>query len=174
MFAGKYYIIHFAKTHFVESGGDSKETVPVKDLKSVNEINENLVADHTRQVIRMLPGGTDVLGIFLISPEDLLDTFHVKLKTVLQKIHKSLDSTKHLFGNEISEKLVVNYNLKTLRCSCKTYDVISHNVQPANLKFLNKALLWNTVECNFDVDYLRYLNKSECELPLQRHLEVSI
>lgn len=143
-------------------------------MKSITEINETLIGDHAKQVTRMLPGGTHVLGIFVTSSEDLLAPFHSKLKTVLQVIHKLLDAPKYLYGNASSEKLIVNYNNKTLKWSCKAYDVVTHNVHPADLKFLNKETVWRCVECDLDVDYLRYLNTKESEWPIQKHIEVKL
>lgn len=122
----------------------------------------------------MLPGGTYVLGVFVISPEDVTGTSLDKLKTVLQTVHKQLELPKYLFGNATTEKLLVNYNSKTLRYSCKAYDVLKRTMQPADLKFNNKASVWKAIECNLDVDYLKYLLKSECDWPLQKHIEVSI
>lgn len=142
-------------------------------MKSISEINENLLADHARQVTRMLPGGTYVLGVFVISTEDITGTSLDKVKVILQTMHKQLESPKYLYGNAIAEKLFVNYNSKTLRYSCKAYDVLKGNMQPADLKFNNKASGWKAIECNLDVDYLKYLKKTEFDWPLQKNIEVS-
>lgn len=143
-------------------------------MENIIEINESLVADHARQVTRMLPGGTHVLGIFVISPEDILSPFHAKLKSTLHTLHKLLDASKYLYGNSSSEKLIVNFNSKTLKYSCKAYDVLSHNVQPVDFKFLNKPVIWKSVESALDIDYLRYLTQTDSDWPLQKHIDVGI
>lgn len=171
-FSGKDCIIHFAKTPPLEAGYDSEQKQNVKELKDVSEINENLIADHARQVTRMLPGGTYVLGVFVIGPEDISGTSLDKLKFILQTMNKQLESLKYLYGNGTTEKLLLSYNSKTLKYSCKAYDVLKGNMQTADLKFNNKATGWRSVECNLDVDYLKYLKKTELDWPLQRHIEV--
>lgn len=173
-FSDKDYIIHFAKTPPLEAGDGPEENHSVKELKKLSEINENLIADHARQVTRMLPGGTYVLGVFVIAPEDLTGSSLDKLKLVLQTMHKQLELTKYLYGNAMSEKLLVMYNSKTLRCICKAYDVLKGNMQPADLKFNNKASVWRTIECNLDVDYLKYLKQIESDWLLQKHIDVTV
>lgn len=171
-FSDKDYIIHFAKTPPIEAGDGSEENQSVKELKSLSEINENLIADHARQVTRMLPGGTYVLGVFVIAPEDLSGSILDKLKFVLQTMHKQLESTKYLYGNAMSENLLVTYNSKTLRYICKAYDVLKGNMQPVDLKFNNKTSVWRTVECNLDVDHLKFLKQTESDWTLQKHIDV--
>lgn len=141
-------------------------------MENITEINENLIADHARQVTRMLPGGTYVLGVFIASPEELSGPSLDKVKLVFQTMHKQLDTTKYLYGNAMSEKLLVIYNSKTLRYSCKAYDVLKGNMQPADLKFHSKAIVWRAIKCNLNVDYLKYLKHVESEWPLQKHIEV--
>lgn len=61
----------------------------------------------------MLPGGMWVLGIFIVGPEDILDTAGnvQKLKSVLGAIHKTLSWTnKHLCGDNQDEKLILSFN----------------------------------------------------------------
>ncbi|KAJ8973410.1 hypothetical protein NQ317_006476 [Molorchus minor] len=141
---GKDYIIHFAKTPPFQSEELKNAGVPAKDLKSISDINESWVADHARHATRMLQGGMYVLGIFVVSPEDVLSPFHPKVKSILSSVHRQLGQSKYLYGNTDNEKIIVSYSTK----------------------------LKNNIECNFEIDRLHYLKSNEAEWPLQKHIKV--
>ncbi|KAJ8944509.1 hypothetical protein NQ318_011767 [Aromia moschata] len=136
---GKDYVIHLAKTPPFQTDEDKAAGCSPKQPGSISEFNESWIADHARQATRMLPGGMYVLGVFVISPEDVLSPFHPKVKSVLNAVHKLLESTKYLYGNTDTEKLVVSYSTKLKRCFTKAYDVVTSNVQPAEIKFVPKG-----------------------------------
>nr|XP_023014162.1 protein odr-4 homolog [Leptinotarsa decemlineata] len=170
--SGKDYIIHFAKTPPFQSEEDKKLGKPVQNMKSLDDMNPNWIADHAKQTTRMLPGGMSVLGVFLVSPDDLLTPFHSKLKLILQTIHKQLDMNKYLHGNPSSEKLVLHFSSKSRKYFCKTYDVISHNIQPVEVKSVAKK--WNNVECNFGIDKVKFIRTNEADWPLEKHIKVML
>ena len=60
----------------------------------------------------MLPGGTWVLGIFTVGPDDTLNynACIQKLRSVLQAIHKNLAVNQYLHGNNNQENLLLNFN----------------------------------------------------------------
>lgn len=159
--------MHFAKTIPFQIEEGEKE-----EWKSIAEVNETCVADHAKQAIRMFPGGVYVLGIFVTSSDELLNPFNAKLKAILQKIHKQLESHKFLFGNSDKEKLVLNYSTKTHKYVSKAYDVEKASVQPADFKILSKPTRWNYVEFYLEIDEHRYVRKQEQDWPLENHFDV--
>lgn len=169
---GKDYIIHFAKTPPLQSG-DAKEGAVFR-IKSISDINEEWVADHARQATKMLPGAMHVLGLFIISPEDVLNPFSTKLKSILTYVYKQLNLNKYLFGNpEASEKLLINYRTSSQQYGCKSYDVGSGSVMPAEIKFLPNATKWVQVECSYQMDQVHHIKENESDWPLKKHMGVN-
>ncbi|RZC42657.1 odr-4 -like protein [Asbolus verrucosus] len=171
--SGKDYVIHFAKTPPFHPHEGKESTTPVLRLTNINDVNEEWVADHARQATRMLPGGMHVLGIFIVSPEDLLNPFSSKIKGILNRTHRHLDSQKYLFGNPSNnEKLVLNYCATSQQFSCKSYNVAAGSVQPAEFKFLSTPIKWAQVECKYQMDQIYHISENESDWPLKKHMGI--
>ncbi|KAF7279452.1 protein odr-4 homolog [Rhynchophorus ferrugineus] len=168
----KYHVIHFAKTPQFQDDENKKSGKPLETMKSISEVNDSWVADHARQTTRMLPGGLHVLGLFLVTDEDVLNPFHSKLRSLLTAINKILGQQNYLFGNNTNEKLILHYSGKNKRYQAKTYDVASLSVQPVDFKFIQKGSKWMTFECEYEIDHIYYLNKNDSEGPLKKHIKV--
>lgn len=143
-------------------------------IKTIDDISEFWIADHAKHATRMLPGGMYVLGIFVISTNDLLSPFNAKFRAILNQMHKQLSINSYLFGNqEIQEKLVLNYCTATQNFTCKTYNVNTSSVKPGDFKFQPKAMKWNQIECKFDVDQTFPIFKGRYDWSLKKHLQVN-
>lgn len=167
---GKDYIIHFAKTPPLQTDDDKKSGKSAEKPKKIEDFNNVWLADHARQATRMLPGGFYVLGIFVISPDDVLNPFNPKIKSLLHSVHIQLSSNKYLFGSPNTDKLVLHHSSKTQKYFCKSYDVTSHSVQPVDVKSQPKN--WINIHCDFTLNKLYYLAKHQGELPLEKHIKV--
>lgn len=133
------------------------------------------VADHAKHATRMLPGGMYVLGLFVVSQEDILTPFSNKLKSILNQVHKQLSGNNYIHGNPTcSEKLILNYCSKTNVYSCKTYDVVSSSVKPAEIKFQSKPTKWKQFECKFELDQMYPISENSIDLSLKRHMNVRV
>lgn len=87
---GKDTVIHLAKTQEDISSDDSSKdssqlSVQVKNVKS---INSEVLVDHALNALRMIPGSFFVLGVFIVSPQNVFDNSDdfKHLKTVLQQL----------------------------------------------------------------------------------------
>lgn len=121
----------------------------------------------------MLPGGMYVLGIFVVSKEDLLNPFASKFRTILSTIQKTLAINPFIYGNpETPEKLVLNYCTATDSFNCKSYNVVTSAVKPAEIKFQPKVMKWLTLECKYDLDQTFPLFEGKIDWTLKRHLQV--
>lgn len=177
--AGKDFVIHFARTPPVQTiDKNEKIKKPAESLApvtNIEDISEFWVADHAKHATRMLPGGMYVLGIFVISQEDLLSPFHAKLRTISNQIHKQLSSNLFIFGNhEGADKLILNYCTATQSFCCKSYNIQTSSVKPAEFKFQPKAMKWNQLECKFDVDQTFPIFQGRYDWSLKKHLQVSL
>lgn len=121
----------------------------------------------------MLPGGMHVLGIFVVSKEDLLNPFAAKFRSILNTINKTLSSNHYLYGNPDSpDKIVLNYLTTTSSFNCKSYNVTTSSVKPVEFKFQPKAMKWVMLECKYDLDQTFPLYEGKVEWTLKRHLQV--
>lgn len=172
----KDYVIHFAKTP--PSQGEvlaKKDIIPAKQVKALADIADAWVAEHAKCTTRMLPGGMYVLGIFIVSKEDVLTPLVPKVKSMLQQITKQLGSNLYLHGNALSnEKLVLNYCIKTESFTCKSYDTATSSVKPADFKFMPKATKWHQLECRCELDQTVPIAQSKIDWPLKKHMTVGL
>lgn len=60
----------------------------------------------------MLPGEMQVLGIFIVGPEDTINnnTYVQKFRSILTAIQKNLSQNKYLCGNSNDEHLILCLN----------------------------------------------------------------
>lgn len=131
------------------------------------------VADHAKHATRMLPGGMYVLGIFIVSQDDLLVPFSPKIKSILNKMHKQLGINNFLHGNpDNSEKLVINLSSKTLMCGIKSYDTATSSIKPAELKFQPKPTKWRQLECKYELNQTFPLPENDIDFSLKQHMTV--
>lgn len=57
-------------------------------MNNVKSINSEVLVDHALSALRMIPGSFFVLGIFVVSPQNVFDNSEdfKHLKTVLQQL----------------------------------------------------------------------------------------
>lgn len=121
----------------------------------------------------MMPGGMFVLGLFFVSAEDSLNPFSPKIKSILARMHKFLETQQYLFGTaDSNEKLVLNYCSKTQQFTCKSYDVITGSVKPAEIKFLSNAIKWIQVKCTYLMDQVYPIAETDTDYSLKKHIGV--
>lgn len=169
------YVLHFAKTPQFHGQTQDRATSNA-NVTTINEISETWVAEHANHATRLLPGGIYILGIFVVSKDDLLNPLSPKIKTILNVVHKQLSNNKYLKGNpdNVSEKLILNYCTKTALYTCKSYDVHTTSVKPVIFKFGSQELpKWHEIECFYDLDQMITILENDKDLPLKKHMAVS-
>lgn len=91
---GKDLVVHLAKTQIHSKrnreDGEEEEETEVQEITKVTEINNTLVAEHAINCIRMIVGGFNILGLFVVSENNIFnDTEAVnKLKTIVLDVKK--------------------------------------------------------------------------------------
>lgn len=168
-------MLHFAKTPQFH-GQAQEKAKSTTSITTINDINEAWIAEHAKHATRLLPGGIYILGIFVISNDDLLNPLSPKLKTILNVIHKQLSNNKYLKGNpDFNEKLILNYCTKTGSYTCKSYDINTTSVKSVIFKFGSQELQkWHEIECYYDLDQLIPIVENDKDLPLKKHMSVCI
>uniref|UniRef100_UPI0037E931F4 protein odr-4 homolog n=1 Tax=Semicossyphus pulcher TaxID=241346 RepID=UPI0037E931F4 len=125
---------------------------------SGNFLDKDWVAEHARQVSRMLPAGLSVLGVFIIADTDAKDT----LMTLQQLVFavENLISSECLWkttADDITDCVTLQINPKTKKTVCRTFDIKDPKsmAKPADWKYQSGVCSsWSTVSCCLNVDML--------------------
>ncbi|XP_066260013.1 protein odr-4 homolog [Euwallacea similis] len=169
-----FYIDYLAKTPHFQSEQDKNEGKPIKAIRSIQEVNESWVADHAKQATRMLPGGMYVLGLFIVSDEDIFSPLNPKIKSLLNALEKNLAAQPYLFGTGCSEKIVLHFSSKTHKYSAKVYDLVTSSVHPLDIKMVEEGMKLVNFFCTYQIDQIYYLRQNETSGPLRKHIKVML
>ncbi|XP_068613763.1 protein odr-4 homolog [Brachionichthys hirsutus] len=121
-------------------------------------LDKEWVAEHARQVSRMLPGGLAVLGVFMISDADAKDTV-ATLSQLVFAVEK-LISSEYLWNpadDDITDCVTLHVNPKTRKTICRTFDVKNPKsmAKLADWKYHSGVCSsWSMVSCCVNVDML--------------------
>lgn len=85
---GKDSVIHLAKTSETNPNDDSSKDSSQVEVKNVRSIDSEVLVDHALSALRMIPGSFFVLGIFIVSPQNVFDNSEdfKHLKSTLQQL----------------------------------------------------------------------------------------
>ncbi|XP_066586550.1 protein odr-4 homolog [Prorops nasuta] len=179
----KDYVVHLTKSPPPAPKNVVEETAQLSGIALSNEINDvyiksikdipaNWLADHAKHVIRMLPGGMYILGIFIVGPQDINnDNSNLeKLKLLLVAIERNISYNKYLYGSNNEEQLILGFNSNTQKCTCRS---VSKNgiLKPAECKFQGKAIKWHQIETLIDFDQLFHISAKENSETLKNQLQ---
>ncbi|KAK3865035.1 hypothetical protein Pcinc_029325 [Petrolisthes cinctipes] len=137
----RHIIVHLAPTPVPDEGDLSSEdedpTSPTNTTRhdptsskypdSIPKVVDATVTEHARQAVRMLPGGLNILGVYVVTP---LNDFtaapsQAKIRAVLSSVHRT--TTRVLLDScEVcDEKVVIHVCSQSFKITCRTEDVLS-------------------------------------------------
>lgn len=157
---GKDFVIHLAKTPHSDTSNKSDDEEIVEILK-VTDIDNKQVAEHALNALRMIVGGFNILGMFVVSEGNIFNDNSAlqKLKTVFMDIKSTLDSNGLLFANtdkfDDGNKLLLNYVSSHKNFICKTISTDPSKAplpSPVDWKFVTKVSEWIQFETLYEVD----------------------
>ena len=91
----------------------SKQVLTAATFESVDDIEGDLIANHAKHVIKMLPGGMSILGAFICSPNNIFNENSTisKAKSILHYLHREFTNEPLLnAGSLLSEQLMLHFN----------------------------------------------------------------
>ncbi|KAJ8038399.1 Protein odr-4-like [Holothuria leucospilota] len=139
-----------------EEEEEPSEGRPKKQKKCMNTVNEQWVAEHARQVMRMLPGGLSVMGIYVAASEEELASSQSKQRQILFAIFKMFQKKQVMdVKNEDSlDWSILQISTKTKKLTCKTFNVADSKsiAKPAEWKFQSFVNSWSCVSCQLQVN----------------------
>lgn len=154
---GKDLIVHLARTPIA-----NKDSETHQEPASLSDIENSQVAEHALNAQRMIVGGFNILGLFVVSEKNIMSDNGAlqKLKTVLMDIKSTLESNGLLYANtddlDKGDKLLLNYVSGHKNFICKTVSTDpskSAATNPVDLKF-TRGTDWQEFETLFEIDTL--------------------
>ena len=139
----------------VGEDGDAKSEDMVK--LEQREVDVGWLSEHARQVVRLLPGGLTILGLFLPRPDMFLSANDGKLRKVLKTV-ATLDSSVP------AELLILQSAL-----SAKVLDSKTTSFRPLDVKFSSKPTELVRVDSSLVLDIPVAL--PTCEDPLSEDIK---
>lgn len=155
---------------------NSPKNTPPTTAATVLTLTPQLVSRHAKQVIRMLPGGLQILGLYVIEKADNLFTqkYEPSLKSLYVHLNKGLSRNPFYgseFGAEKNEKLIFHFNPQTKRFDSKIMtDGSTLSTKAVEASFAN--IKWEKLECEYDTSAALHLAKKDVGLPLKKNLNV--
>ncbi|XP_023220949.1 protein odr-4 homolog isoform X1 [Centruroides sculpturatus] len=157
---------------------DSKKGKQVKKKPEIqDELNENWICQHAKQVTRMLPGGLDILGIFVIAGQDELNKLQHNLRQILFAIFKVLSKDQKLsLCHENTEKILLQIATFAQKFVCRTFDVSDYksSAKPAEWKQFSGVFQWHKLECKFNLDFRIPVDKNKITHSLLKQIEIGL
>ncbi|XP_066535908.1 protein odr-4 homolog isoform X2 [Hoplias malabaricus] len=152
--AQKDYVVLAVKTPVRESEGGSEGRRVSSPLE---DIDAEWVSEHARQVSRMLPGGVSVLGLFLITPPELLKEAQNTLKRLIFAVDKYISKSRlwDVCEDDVTDRITLHICSKTRKAVCKTFDVKDPkcSAKPADWKYHSGvSSSWPLLTCSVRVD----------------------
>lgn len=154
---GKDFIVHLAKTPHSNNSDDED----VSEITKISDIDNKQVAEHALNALRMIVGGFNILGLFVVSENNIFSDNAAlqKFKTIFMDIKVTLDSNGLLYANTDSidegNKLLFNYNTSHKNFICKTISTDPSKAvlaSPVDWKFVAKTTDWYEFEALYEVD----------------------
>lgn len=124
------------------------------------DIENGQVAEHALNALRMIVGGFNILGLFVVSEKNVMSDNAAlqKLKTVMMDIKSTLDSNGLLYGNtdelDKGDKLLLNFITGHKNFICKTISTDPSKAtasSPVDWKF-TKSPDWQEFETYYEID----------------------
>lgn len=143
-----------------ECSEDEESASPSKKRKrnkpeSLATVDEQWVAQHAKQVTRMLPGGIDVIGIFVVAPPKMTQPAQSKLRQVLFAIQKVQKKTFPLEGEQsVTDRILLQVCSETKKFTCRTVDVADpkSDMRPAEWKSQSSGETWIKLQSRVSVN----------------------
>jgi hypothetical protein len=152
---GKDLIVHLARTPHTDKNSEES-----KELENVADIDNVQVAEHALNALRMIVGGFNILGLFIVSEKNIMsdNAALTKLKTVLMDIKSTLVSNGLLYANTDSldngDKILINFIASHKNFICKTISTDPSkavSASPVDLKF-TKGTDWQEFQTYYEID----------------------
>ncbi|XP_063959740.1 protein odr-4 homolog [Lytechinus pictus] len=147
-----------AALHLIPTPCEEGDNGSSENQQSPENLCEQWVAEHARQVTCMLPGGVGVIGVFYVCTPNQAMPMATKARQALFAIYKLLNK-RLLLGldsrrDSSMEWSVLHICSTTRKTTCKTINVLDHKctARPADLKYQTNPHKWSILESCLRLD----------------------
>nr|CAG4650409.1 EOG090X0BI6 [Sida crystallina] len=189
--AQKSCVIHLSRTPEpnVEDNDDSEDvntpskrnsSKTQKTTKAVEDFDDSLILDHVRQVMRTLPGGINVLGLFMVSDSDPFQNsgLNNRFRKLLTSIDGIISKNSITIRQQLTcERIVLHISNVSMKYTAKTIDIASPiaSPKPAEWKFVGAAgSPWIELHCTLNVEFFITLSEIESSGTLRNQVEAGL
>lgn len=139
----KHYVVHTAKTKPEPStDGD----VDQKTTDQGDQIQEKLILDHFISVSGMIPGGINILGMFIVSNSNNLSSV---LRKTTQSVYDVLHKKTNFDGNFLDQHIFDTILAKQTDFFVLNYCTTNHEIVVENIRNGGKDA-WDEVKWSID------------------------
>jgi hypothetical protein len=140
--------------HLAETRPDSNETGDVAAASAtapptLESARGSVVSHHVKQLLRMLPGGLNVIGLYVIHRGDIFtQKYETNVKSLLGSLVRQLGKKANYAGQPEEEKVVFHYDSAATKFNCRVFsgDVVRSN----GFEVVFGATKFLRVETDFD------------------------
>lgn len=122
---------------------------------SGEEINSIWITEHARQVNRMLPGGLNIIGMFIFCSPEFATKNQSKLRNCINEVSKVTEKNKYIKNAAVHlERIFLHISSSTRKTTCRTVDLSDAvtTFQPAEMKYQSFINTWNSVRSILNVN----------------------
>ncbi|XP_025820388.1 protein odr-4 homolog isoform X1 [Panicum hallii] len=109
------------------------------------EFDVDWIAEHARQVSRMLLGGMSVIGIYIWASEA---SFKATPPAVLSQVIRAVFQA--CYGSTLSERLLIHISYSPRRWACRICEVASGSLRPCDFKYSKLLASLQTFRCRYN------------------------
>ncbi|CAL5009362.1 unnamed protein product [Urochloa decumbens] len=124
----------------------SKGKAPTSSDASL-EFDVDWIAEHARQVSRMLLGGMSVIGIYVWASEA---SFKATSPAVLSQVIRAVSQA--WYGRAFTERLLIHISYSPRRLACRICEVSSGSLRPCDFKYSKLLPSLQTFRCTYDFE----------------------
>uniref|UniRef100_A0A0E0QD79 Protein odr-4 homolog n=1 Tax=Oryza rufipogon TaxID=4529 RepID=A0A0E0QD79_ORYRU len=107
------------------------------------------LAEHARQVSRMLLGGMTVIGIYIWASEA---SFKATSPAVLSQVLRAVSQVAPLYGTGVDERLLIHISYSPRRWACRICDMSSGRLRPCDFKYSKLLASLQTFRCTYNFE----------------------
>ncbi|KAG8200603.1 hypothetical protein JTE90_000671 [Oedothorax gibbosus] len=174
----KDIVLHLCPSPKKDEPPDSDTAAPKQSKnksKDVIDLDEKWICQHAKQLLRTLPGGLDILGLYVVASADNSTKQQAQLRQILFAIYKTLGKSQSLDLCS-HERVLLSICPTTFKVICRTYDIADFkcSANPADWKLQSGNVRWQRVRCQLAVDIKFPIQTENGTLSLRKQIEMGL
>lgn len=130
-------------------GGGKGGAASSSDAPPTLQFDVDWVAEHARQVSRMLLGGMSVIGIYVWASEG---SFKATSPSVLSQVIRVVSQAVPWYGSDFDERLLIHLSYSLRRWACRICEMASGSLRPCDFKFSKLLTSLQTFRCTYNFE----------------------